>query len=1252
MRRIALALFGCLTFLGCEPALAATYVLDLGWKELSFTNQMALGEAATVELRGIGTADPTNLTLYLSNKAGDMLAITEGMAATGSYATAELLLTSTNLLEEFDGVSMQGSRAFDLSVWDSARSVLLASAPVWVRNNPLWETLAFTNLPAIDSLGLAEYLSRSYDWTNATATARYTLDLGWKDLVFENSMAVAERAVVEIRGIGTAEPAGILLYLSNRDGEGLALASYMVAGTNDGSAIGMLNLATTNLLAEFDGLRPLAEKSFDLSVWDSGRDVLLGSAAVVVRNNPLAAQFTAGWTNLPETVETEVLASVADAVARATAAQAEAAEALAGLADAETVLNDATGRLAAAEADIDALQAATVSTNEWAADYAVLLATNLFTFEYAAGISSQLVDHVASTNAHGLDGLWPRMAAAESGVATNAAGLASLTGRVGVVEAGLAAIPSFPTNAATTAQVAVVQSNLTAHMEDDDSHGLDNVRDSAFAAELLSLTNAAGLASLTGRVGAVEADILDLVPRADTNGWEVGPHLAWLTTETDAAALAAMGGYAKTNWKATYTNYLYWRETEIWTNSWDFMSNGVVKFSGTTITSSTDGVTTFIPDSKINIHGDFEIYGMNPIVESELFLFNELRQLIANDGTTNYFTSYYPQFGGGSWSWSGMVETNGAVCFVDTNSVMVITNTGNRIFSAIEAEYTNSTGQVLGEVSFYVNGALDGSLFPPVDSTRARHYLSTWVYPGDVLEIRWTQFMPPIPYGTPEPPWVWLEPYTPVLDTYVQNKGLVTLGLSDTNAYGNIHDTHGKILLVDTPDEDADERQVANVEHVENRLGWLGEIVDTILPSENGVRLNGNAIEFGEYFKVIEEGEELVFYFGNIPAFSITGIGAVQIPVIKSLERLDDDEAESWMIRMIATARTNGTYTAEWSTNMATWARVDVGDIVSQWVTNDTQVGILFPNPDPEMDNVMWRMVSTVAATNQAKIRSLAIPVKGSGDEPLATEAWVSGTVATGAYALATNAWEAATNAQRFATNAFLLATNHEERITELEESAGGSGFPLATNGNLAGFSLTNGTFAGTHTGDGSGLTGVVATVTNATLLTSNGVAITEAAIGAGLDWDGTTLTATAVGGGTVTNLADLADVDATAPATNQVLTWNGSSWTNATPAAGSASTSGVRTPYVIAYTTNLITIDPTNGYDQALYMTGTGIISCVVGTTSTVSNVRLDLFSGTNAVTITSPALASGTLSTSAVNVLLYNKTAWATSATVRLLP
>lgn len=349
----------CALFAGAwaapEPAAGSIYALDLGWKVLAFTNRPALGEQAEIELRGIGAADPTNLTLYLANKDGDLLAIAEGMETTGTYARATLDLATTNLLAEFDGVPTSGSQTFDLSIWDAGRSVLLASAGIEIRHNPLWESLAFTNLPDMETLGLAEYLLRTQSptgWTDATAS--FAVNTAWKSLEGPNSLALAERARIELTGVGDAEASGLMAYLSNRQKEGLALGTEFFAGTNPGTAYGLLNLATTNLLAEFDGSPPGAEKRLELTIWDSGRDVLLASGPVSVRHNPLARHFTEGWTNVTEAVAAEVQATADAALAKSDATSNELETAKAGIATLATGKYDVAAALLETHARVGA----------------------------------------------------------------------------------------------------------------------------------------------------------------------------------------------------------------------------------------------------------------------------------------------------------------------------------------------------------------------------------------------------------------------------------------------------------------------------------------------------------------------------------------------------------------------------------------------------------------------------------------------------------------------------------------------------------------------------------------------------------------------------------------------------------------------------------------------------------------------------------------------------------------------------------
>lgn len=113
----------------------------------------------------------------------------------------------------------------------------------------------------------------------------------------------------------------------------------------------------------------------------------------------------------------------------------------------------------------------------------------------------------------------------------------------------------------------------------------------------------------------------------------------------------------------------------------------------------------------------------------------------------------------------------------------------------------------------------------------------------------------------------------------------------------------------------------------------------------------------------------------------------------------------------------------------------------------------------------------------------------------------------------------------------------------------------------------------------------------------------------------------------------------------NETLYWDDA------PEGGGASTSGLGEPYVIA-STNIIAIEPTNGWLQACYYGGgeTGLISIAGGTTNQTGSVRLDVYIGTNQWAV-SPALSFGTLAATNVNAILFDKPAWRTNWTARIL-
>ncbi|MBP7431306.1 MAG: hypothetical protein KBC05_17870, partial [Candidatus Hydrogenedentes bacterium] len=156
----------------------------------------------------------------------------------------------------------------------------------------------------------------------------YVLDLEQKQFTYEEPMVLAETATVILQGISNAAPEGIIVYMSNRESAPLAMSTNFVAyGTNGTAASGTLNLATTNLQAEFAGSSPNREKEFTMSVWDSGNHTMLGLQPVVVKNNPMADQLIAGWTNIPASLTNEMWESIAAAIAASANAQEVASNA-------------------------------------------------------------------------------------------------------------------------------------------------------------------------------------------------------------------------------------------------------------------------------------------------------------------------------------------------------------------------------------------------------------------------------------------------------------------------------------------------------------------------------------------------------------------------------------------------------------------------------------------------------------------------------------------------------------------------------------------------------------------------------------------------------------------------------------------------------------------------------------------------------------------------------------------------------------
>lgn len=200
--------------------------------------------------------------------------------------------------------------------------------------------------------------------SNSTYSTKYVIDLESKNLDFEGVMAVAEKAIVEVRNIGDADPTSLMLYLASKANAPMALSTNMISSATSNSAIGELNLATTNLYAEFSASPNVAEKTYVLSIWDSERDILLGASQVIIKNNPLALQLIEGWTNLPSVVESELLESINAAILIANDAADTADEAYIAATNASAVAHNALDLVSqATTGNVDMVARAGVASN-------------------------------------------------------------------------------------------------------------------------------------------------------------------------------------------------------------------------------------------------------------------------------------------------------------------------------------------------------------------------------------------------------------------------------------------------------------------------------------------------------------------------------------------------------------------------------------------------------------------------------------------------------------------------------------------------------------------------------------------------------------------------------------------------------------------------------------------------------------------------------------------------------------------------
>lgn len=163
-------------------ALGATYVLDLGWQDIQFTNSMALGESATLEIRNNGGAASAGIMVYLTDRTKSVLALctnlTDGTITNSSVGT--LNLATTNLAGKFTDAGPHAEKTFSLTVWDATANRMLASAPIVIRNNPIADEImnGWTNIPTevqneleASIQGISELATEASETASASLTA-------------------------------------------------------------------------------------------------------------------------------------------------------------------------------------------------------------------------------------------------------------------------------------------------------------------------------------------------------------------------------------------------------------------------------------------------------------------------------------------------------------------------------------------------------------------------------------------------------------------------------------------------------------------------------------------------------------------------------------------------------------------------------------------------------------------------------------------------------------------------------------------------------------------------------------------------------------------------------------------------------------------------------------------------------------------------------------------------------------------------
>lgn len=347
--------------------------------------------------------------------------------------------------------------------------------------------------------------------------------------------------------------------------------------------------------------------------------------------------------------------------------------------------------------------------------------------------------------------------------------------------------------------------------------------------------------------------------------------------------------------------------------------------------------------------GDITVAGLPPVTSSDYI----------------YIGLIFTAGNAGICDWNhNLLEEDGYLKFEDTNSYAVITNASSYIVSSIRFAATNDAGRIDDYIGVWINGTNTQTITPLCDGISHTYDLTTYAYTNDVCELRFISGIPN-PSGNEQP---WLLFSVPSAD-----EALIAQGLANTNAYGNIIDLHGQVVLVDAPSEPT---SAANLLYCkEQDLDTYNDALTEIRTRTGDTDLNGYVLQHNPRFLQNTSSNSLSVKYSGQTVYRIDGEGATVIPEIRSFS-VDAGATATMTVWSYADGYTN--LIPEISSNLLTWTRLDTNAITSASMTNDYTAVVVFTNSSERMQFV--RLVDTSAGEG-SPVTKFVTPISLMGEE-------------------------------------------------------------------------------------------------------------------------------------------------------------------------------------------------------------------------------------------------------------------------------